>query len=102
SPGSRERHDPRRTRMRAVVCSRLDGPEALGVEEFSDPKAQPGQVVVEVRAASLNFPDALMVRGLYQVKPALPFIPGVVFAGIVREAGEGVASPRVGDSVVGF
>jgi NADPH2:quinone reductase len=88
--------------MRAVICSRLDGPEALTVGEYPDPKAQQGQVVLEVRAASLNFPDALMVRGLYQVKPALPFVPGAELAGIVREVGPGVERPRVGDSVIGF
>jgi NADPH2:quinone reductase len=88
--------------MKAVVCSRLDGPEALTVGDFPDPKAQQGQVVVEVRAASLNFPDALMVRGLYQVKPPLPFVPGAEISGIVREVGPGVDRPRVGDSVVGF
>jgi len=88
--------------MRAVVCSRLDGPEALTVGEHPAPKAQQGQVVVEVRAASLNFPDALMVRGLYQVKPPLPFVPGAELAGVVREVGPGVEHPRVGESVVGF
>ena len=88
--------------MRAVVCSRLDGPEALSVGEHPDPRAQQGQVVVEVRAASLNFPDALMVRGLYQVKPPLPFIPGAEMAGIVREVAPGVERIRVGDSIVGF
>ncbi|HSW83201.1 MAG TPA: alcohol dehydrogenase catalytic domain-containing protein, partial [Usitatibacter sp.] len=85
-----------------MICSRLDGPEALTVGEYPDPKAQLGQVVVEVRAASLNFPDALMVRGLYQVKPALPFVPGAELAGIVREVGPGVERLRVGDSVMGF
>ena len=88
--------------MRAVICSRLDGPGALTVGEHPDPKPQQGQVLVEVRAASLNFPDALMVRGLYQVKPALPFVPGMELAGVVREVGTGVEWPRVGDSVVGL
>jgi NADPH2:quinone reductase len=88
--------------MRAVVCSRLDGPEALGVGEHPDPQPQQGQVLVEVRAASLNFPDALMVRGLYQVKPPLPFVPGAEIAGVVRQVGAGVERPRVGDSVVGL
>ncbi len=88
--------------MRAVICSRLDGPEALTVGELPDPKAQQGQVLVEVRAASLNFPDALMVRGLYQVKPPLPFVPGAELAGIVREVGPGVERPGVGDSIMGF
>jgi NADPH:quinone reductase len=88
--------------MRAVVCSRLDGPEALTVGEHPDPRPRQGQVLIEVRAASLNFPDALMVRGLYQVKPPLPFVPGAEVAGVVREVGAGVERPRVGDSVVGF
>lgn len=88
--------------MRAVVCSRLDGPEALAVDEMPEPQAAAGQVIVEVRAASLNFPDALMVRGLYQARPPLPFVPGIELAGVVRAVGEGVQRPRVGDSVLAF
>jgi len=88
--------------MMAVVCSRLDGPGALGVAELPDPKPAAGQVLVEVHAASLNFPDALMVRGLYQVKPPLPFSPGMEFSGVVRAAGEGVERPKAGDKVIAF
>lgn len=88
--------------MKAVVCSRLDGPGALTVGEHPDPLPAPGQVLVEVRAASLNFPDALMVRGLYQVKPPLPFVPGAEVAGVVRAVGAGVDTPRAGDSVLAF
>ena len=87
--------------MKAVICSRLEGPEALTVGELPDPQPGPGQVVVEVQSAALNFPDALMVRGLYQVKPPLPFSPGAELAGVVRAVGEGVERPRVGDAVIG-
>jgi len=86
--------------MKAVICSKLEGPRALAVGELPDPKPGPGQVVIEVRAASLNFPDALMVRGLYQVKPPLPFSPGAELSGVVTAVGEGVDRPRVGDSVI--
>lgn len=88
--------------MRAVICSSLDGPEALTVGEMAAPKPAAGQVLVEVRAASLNFPDVLMVRGMYQVKPPLPFSPGAELAGVVRELGAGVGRIKVGDSVIGF
>ncbi len=86
--------------MKAVICSRLEGPAALAIGELPDPRPGPGQVVVEVKSAALNFPDALMVSGLYQVKPALPFSPGAELAGIVRAVGEGVEKPGVGDSVI--
>jgi NADPH2:quinone reductase len=86
--------------MKAVICSKLEGPRALTVGELPDPKPGPGQVVIEVKAASLNFPDALMVRGLYQVKPPLPFSPGAELSGVIVAVGEGVERPRVGDSVI--
>jgi NADPH2:quinone reductase len=88
--------------MKAVICSRLDGPEALTVGELPDPQPGPGQVVVEVKSAALNFPDALMVRGMYQVKPPLPFSPGAELSGIVRAVGEGVERSRIGEAVIGL
>ncbi|HUL96830.1 MAG TPA: NADPH:quinone oxidoreductase family protein [Usitatibacter sp.] len=88
--------------MRAVVCSSLDGPGALTVGEIVAPKPGPAQVLVEVRAASINFPDVLMVRGMYQVKPPLPFSPGAEIAGVVREVGPEVKHVKPGDSVIGF
>ncbi|RAD12906.1 NADPH:quinone oxidoreductase family protein, partial [Burkholderia multivorans] len=66
------------------------------------PEPGAGQVRVRVKAASLNFPDALIVQGLYQVKPALPFSPGAEFAGVIDAVGDGVTDWRPGDAVVAF
>jgi len=66
-----------------------------------DPEPAPGQVRVQVHAVALNFPDILMCRGLYQVRPPLPFVPGVELCGIVDAVGDGVTSPTVGDRVLG-
>src|SRR5207302_8487405 len=60
----------------------------------------PNEVVVEVKASSLNFPDALLVQGLYQVKPPLPFSPGMELAGIVKEVGPAVRGAKIGDRVI--
>ena len=70
------------------------------MEERPDPVAGPGQVVVEVRACSVTFPDLLMLQDKYQFKPGLPFVPGSEVAGVVREVGEGVDRVRKGDRVL--
>ena len=85
--------------MRAVICRRFDGIDALELGEFADPLPAPGQVLVDVHAAALNFMDTLMVAGSYQMKPALPFVPGSGAAGVVLAVGDGVARVRVGDRV---
>ena len=87
--------------MRAVICSRFGGPEVLELAEVDDPQPGPGQILVEVRACSVNFPDLLMIRDLYQFKPGLPFIPGSEVSGIVRAVGEGVDQFATGDRVLG-
>src|SRR5215510_9823957 len=85
--------------MRAVRVHELTGPSALRVDEVRDPKPGSGQVLIEVRAAGVNFPDVLLSRGLYQFKPTPPFSPGGECAGIVREVGAGVTSVAPGDRV---
>lgn len=86
--------------MKALLCREYGPIERLRVEEVPSPRPGPGEVVVEVKASSLNFPDALLVQGLYQVKPPLPFSPGMELAGIVKEAGAGVRGVKAGDRVV--
>ena len=85
--------------MRAVRCHELVGPESLRVDEVPDPTPQAGEVLVEVRAAGVNFPDLLLTRGKYQFKPPLPLTPGGEAAGIVRAVGPGVTQVTVGDRV---
>ncbi|MBB6241741.1 NADPH:quinone oxidoreductase family protein [Rhodanobacter sp. MP1X3] len=86
--------------MKALVCNAFGPIEDLKVEDVESPSAGPGQVVVAIKAAALNFPDALIVQGLYQVKPALPFSPGAEFAGVVKTVGEGVSHLKVGERVM--
>lgn len=86
--------------MKAVLCTELGPAEKLSVQEVDDPKATPGHVVVDVKAAGLNFPDTLIIVGKYQVRPDLPFTPGGEGAGIVSEVGEGVTHLKPGDKVI--
>src|SRR5258706_8676595 len=88
--------------MKALLCREFGPIDRLRVEEVPSPRPGPADVVVEVRASSLNFPDALMVQGLYQVKPPLPFSPGMELAGIVKEAGADVRGLAAGHRVVAF
>ncbi len=85
--------------MKAALCKSLDGPGALVVEEIADPVAGPGEVVVRVTAAALNFFDTLITRGKYQTRPALPFSPSGEIAGVVESLGPGVTGVEVGDRV---
>ncbi len=86
--------------MRAVVCSELGPASRLSLEELPDPVAGPGEVVMDVRAAALNFPDTLVIEGKYQMQPELPFIPGGEAAGVVVAAGEGVSGFPPGTPVM--
>jgi NADPH2:quinone reductase len=85
--------------VRTVRIHTLDGPGALTVDDLAEPTAGAGDVLVDVRAAGLNFPDVLLTRGKYQFKPAPPFAPGGEGAGVVRMVGAGVTDFAVGDRV---
>jgi len=86
--------------MRAVVCSELGPAGNLSLKEMPDPVAGPGEVVIDVQAAALNFPDTLVIEGKYQFQPELPFIPGGEASGVVSAIGDGVAGVEVGSSVI--
>ena len=85
--------------MKALQCVELAGPEKLIFSEIEDPKPGNGEVLIEIKAASVNFPDVLMIQGLYQNQPPMPFIPGAECSGVIIEIGEGVNSCAVGDRV---
>ncbi|HTJ84344.1 MAG TPA: NADPH:quinone oxidoreductase family protein [Polyangiaceae bacterium] len=85
--------------MRAVRCHELIGPEGLRVDDLPEPEAGAGELVIEVKAAGVNFPDVLITQGKYQFKPPPPFIPGGEVAGIVKKVGSGVSDFAVGDRV---
>ena len=86
--------------MKALVCNELGPTDNLTLEERPTPVPGKGEILVDVKAAGVNFPDVLTVQGKYQFKPELPFVPGVEVAGIVAGVGEGVTSRKVGDRVI--
>jgi NADPH2:quinone reductase len=86
--------------MRAVRFHELVGPSGVRIDDMPEPKPGPGDVLIDVKAAGLNFPDVLLSYGKYQFKPAPPFVPGGEAAGIVLAVGEGVRSVAPGDRVV--
>jgi NADPH2:quinone reductase len=88
--------------MKAIVCKEFAPVSALSYMDVKDPVAKAGEVVLDVAAAGVNFPDSLLVEGLYQMKPPLPFIPGSEVAGTISEVGEGVAHLKVGMRVIGI
>ena len=85
--------------MHAWLCETLDGVESLQWRELPTPEPAAGEVRIRVHAASLNFPDLLVVRGHYQVKPPLPFVPGAEYSGHVEAIGAGVEHLKIGDAV---
>ncbi len=86
--------------MRALVCNAFGSPDELAIEERDDPGAGAGEIVVDVAAAGINFPDILMIAGQYQVKTPPPFVPGNEAAGVVAAIGGKVSRLAVGDKVI--
>ncbi|RZO18673.1 MAG: NADPH:quinone oxidoreductase family protein [SAR86 cluster bacterium] len=85
--------------MKALQCVELGGPDKLEIKDVDTPSAIPGHVVIDVKSGSINFPDVLMIQGLYQFQPPLPFTPGGEAAGVISEVGEGVTNFKEGDKV---
>jgi NADPH2:quinone reductase len=88
--------------VKAVVCRQFGPPETLALEELPSPVPGEGEVVVSVKAASVNFPDVLIIQNKYQFKPPLPFSPGSELAGVVKQVGAGVTGAKAGDRIIAF
>ena len=88
--------------MKAILCKEYGPPQKLVLENLPALEPGPKQVVVSVKACSVNFPDTLMIQGLYQFKPPMPFSPGSDIAGVVSRVGEKVKNHKVGDEVFGL
>jgi len=86
--------------LRALVCKEYGPPEKLVIEAVSDPLAGDGEILVDIKAAGINFPDLLLIAGTYQVKIAPPFVPGNEAAGVVEAVGAGVTRYKPGDRVI--
>src|ERR1700686_4597635 len=91
-----------RATMKALLCTRYGTPDDLELADIAKPKAGPGEAVVKIHAAALNFFDPLIIAGKYQFKPAPPFSPAAEFSGTVESLGAGVTSVKTGERVVGF
>jgi len=88
--------------MKAILCKQPGGPDDLTLQDMPDPVAGPGEAIVKVAAAGLNFFDTLIIAGKYQTKPAFPFSPAAEFAGIVQSIGPGVSHVQAGERVLGY
>lgn len=86
--------------MQALVCKQLGPAKSLAVATLPDPQPAAGEVLIELYAAGLNFPDTLAITGQYQIRTALPFIPGGEGAGVISELGAGVTDWNIGDRVI--
>src|SRR5215212_11375753 len=88
--------------MKAILCTRFGGPDDLEFSDLPDPTPAPGEAVVAIKSAALNFFDTLIIAGKYQVKPPFPFSPASEFAGVIESVGAGVTGLGVGDRGLGY
>lgn len=88
--------------MKAIVCNKFGTPDTLKYQEIETPNPKEGELLIKVKACSVNFPDTLIIQGKYQFRPVFPFSPGSDVAGIVEKVGENVQHFTVGDAIVGF
>jgi NADPH:quinone reductase len=88
--------------MKALLCTRYGGPDDLEIQNLPDPRPGPGEALVRVKAAALNFFDTLIIAGKYQYKPQMPFSPSAELAGVVEAVSDGVTSVRPGDRVAAY
>ncbi|HPG78718.1 MAG TPA: NADPH:quinone oxidoreductase family protein [Piscinibacter sp.] len=88
--------------MHAWLCENPTGVDAVAWKELPTPRPGPGEVLIAIKAASLNFPDLLIVQNKYQMKPPLPFVPGSEFAGVIEAVGDGVKHLKPGQAVAAF
>ena len=86
--------------MKAVLCKAFGPAETLVLEEIASPAIKKNEILLDVHAAGVNFPDTLIIEGKYQFKPPFPFSPGGEAAGVVSEVGEKVSHLKVGDRVM--
>ena len=86
--------------MKAFVCNEFGPVDIHKVEEVAEPELLDGQVLIDVKAAGVSFPEVLIVQGLYQFKPPFPFIPGGEVAGVISKVGAGVENFKEGDRVI--
>jgi len=87
------------SKMKSLISVTVGGPQTLELQEHPDPQPDSGEVVIEVKAAGVNYPDTLIIRDLYQFKPPRPFTPGTEVAGVISATGEGVQRLKPGDNV---
>ena len=86
--------------MKAILCSQYGGPDDLVLTDVADPVAGPGEAVIAIKSAALNFFDLLMIQGKYQIKPPFPFSPAAEVAGVIESVGSGVSDLKPGDRVI--